>query len=184
MIQVIFDKPNSRTDIYPNIVQNNLTSSNCISLTAGNYIWNRWYNDKPHFVRPYDMLNYRNHVTDRQAQFIVLARTRSDVIETVKFAAHHNLGISIFSTGHEFNDRNSGPADKTLLIRTTCLRSVDFDLDENNRFNHSDGVVRLGTGLTWGTSIFNYMGNCITCQYLELIVKFKRVLRKKTRRVY
>ena len=80
------------------------------------------------------------------------------MIETVKFAANHNLGISIFSTGHEFNDRNSGPADKTLLIRTTCLRSVDFDLDENNRFNHVDGVVRLGTGLTWGTSIFNYKG--------------------------
>ena len=80
------------------------------------------------------------------------------MIETVKFAANHNLGISIFSTGHEFNDRNSGPADKTLLIRTTCLRSVDFDLDENNRFNHLDGVVRLGTGLTWGTSIFNYKG--------------------------
>ena len=146
----------------------------CVSLIAGNYIWNRWYNDKPHFVRPYDLLNYRNHVTDRKAHFIVLARSRSDVIETVKFAAHHNLGISIFSTGHEFNDRNSGPADKTLLIRTTCLRSVDFDLDENNRFNHSDGVVRLGTGLTWGTSIFNYMG-LYHMPTIRLIVKFKRI---------
>ena len=25
-----------------------------------------------------------------------------------RFATSHNLGISVFGTGHEFNDRNSG----------------------------------------------------------------------------
>ena len=124
----------------------------------GEYIWNRWYQDKPHFSRAYDLLNYRNHVTDKKGYFVVLARNQNDVVECVKFAASHNIGISIFSTGHEFNDRNAGPSANTLLIRTTCLRSVEFDLNENNRFDHPDGAVRLGTGLTWGTSILGYKG--------------------------
>ena len=81
------------------------------------------------------------------------------VIESVKFATAHNIGVSVFSTGHEFNDRGGGPSSNTLLIRTTCLRSVEFDLNEENRFRHTDGVVRLGTGLTWGTSILGYEGS-------------------------
>ena len=126
---------------------------------TGHYIWNRWYADEPHFVKPYDLLNFRNHVTDRKSYFVVLARTQNDVIESVKFASTHNIGVSVFSTGHEFNDRNAGPGENALLIRTTCLQSVQFDLNEKNRFNHPDGVVRLGTGLTWGTGILGYKGN-------------------------
>ena len=100
----------------------------------------------------------RNHVTDRKGYFVVLARTQNDVVESVKFAASHNIGVSVFGTGHEFNDRNSGPTPNSLLIRTMCLKSAEFDLYENNRFGHADGVVRLGTGLTWGTSIFGFKG--------------------------
>ena len=37
-------------------------------------------------------------------------------------------------------------------------RSVEFDLDPENRFGHSDGVVRLGAGMTWGTSKFGGLG--------------------------
>ena len=80
------------------------------------------------------------------------------MIESVKFATAHNIGVSVFGTGHEFNDRGGGPSSNTLLIRTTCLRSVEFDLNTDNRFGHVDGVVRLGTGLTWGTSIFGFEG--------------------------
>ena len=103
-------------------------------------------------------MNFRNHVTDRKGYFVVLARTQNDVIESVKFAASHNIGVSVFSTGHEFNDRNSGPVANSLLIRTMCLQSVEIDLHEDNRFNHPGGIARLGTGLTWGTSILGYKG--------------------------
>ena len=127
-------------------------------ILIGQYIWNRWYKDEPHLVKAYDLLNFRNHVTDRKGYFVVLAKTQNDVIESVKFASSHNIGVSVFSTGHEFNDRNSGPGENTLLIRTTCLQSAEFDLDEKNRFNHPDGIVRLGTGLTWGTGILGYKG--------------------------
>ena len=119
---------------------------------------NRWYADEPTFVRPYKLLNYRNHANDWKGYFVIFARTENDIVESVRFASKHNIGISIFSTGHEFNDRNAGPGPNTLLIRTTCLRTVELDLNENNRFGHPDGIVRLGTGMTWGTSIFNFKG--------------------------
>ena len=140
---------------------------------TGPFIWNRWYEQRPDFVRAYNLLNYRNHVTLRKSYFVVLAKTQSDVIESVKFAASHNLGISIFSTGHEFNDRNSGPGPNTLLIRTTCLRKVQFDLDKNNRFSHPDGIVRLETGLTWGTSKLDYKG--FYYKYLTILIYSKNI---------
>ena len=119
---------------------------------------NRWYRDEPLFVRPHSLLNYRNNWDDCKGYFVVVARTENDVIESVRFAAAHNIGISVFSTGHEFNDRNAGAGPNTLLIRTTCLRTVEFDLGDNNRFGHADGVVRLGSGMTWGSSILNDEG--------------------------
>jgi len=35
---------------------------------------------------------------------------------SVQFARAHNIGISVFSTGHEFNDRGGGPGNNTLLV--------------------------------------------------------------------
>ena len=97
----------------------------------GDFVWNRWYVNEPHFIKAYDLLNFRNHNTDRKGFFVVLARTQNDVIESVKFATSHNIGVSVFSTGHEFNDRGSGPCPNTLLIRTTCLTAAEFDLTED-----------------------------------------------------
>ena len=83
----------------------------------------------------------------------------------MKFATSHNIGVSVFSTGHEFNDRGSGPCPNTLLIRTTCLIDAEFDLTEDNRFGHSDGIARLGSGLTWGTSILGFEGELYSNLY-------------------
>ena len=127
-------------------------------ISKGDFVWNRWYINEPHFIKAYDLLNFRNHNTDRKGFFVVLARTQNDVIESIKFATTHNIGVSVFSTGHEFNDRGSGPCPNTLLIRTTCLSAAEFDLTEDNRFAHSDGIARLGSGLTWGTSILGFEG--------------------------
>ena len=68
------------------------------------------------------------------------------------------MALSIYSTGHEFQDRNGAVAPNGLLIRTTCLRTVNVDLEPNNRFGHSDGIVRLGSGMTWGTSKYKMKG--------------------------
>merc|ERR1712142_472149 len=125
----------------------------------GDLMHNDWYPEVPEMITPYTLANLRNKVADDiSAYFVVIAREESDVVKAVQFAVSHNLGLSVFSTGHEFNDRNAGAGNNSLLIRTTCLRAVEFDLEEDNRFGHSDGFVRLGAGMTWGTSKFGVKG--------------------------
>ena len=124
----------------------------------GDPIPNLWYPEAPEEITPYELANLRNRVGDDKAYFVVIARNESDVVKAVQFATAHNIGISVFSTGHEFNDRNAGPGPNSLLIRTTCLRVVQFDLDQENRFGYPDGSVRLGSGMTWGTSKFGAVG--------------------------
>ena len=108
----------------------------------------------PEFVTPYQMMNYRNYIHETLAYFVIVARTENDVSKAVQFAAKHKLALSVFSTGHEFQDRNAGMAPNGLLIRTLCLRNVEVDLDPSNKFGHSDGVVKMGSGWTWGPSRF------------------------------
>ena len=110
------------------------------------------------FLTPYDFLNLRTFLKFERAFFVVLARSKEDVSKAVQFAHEHNLALSVFGTGHEFQDRNAGLAPNGLLIRTTCLRNVDIDLTEDNRFGHSGGVITLGSGMTWGTSKYEFKG--------------------------
>ena len=94
----------------------------------------------PIFMTPYQLLNLRQYLKDNKAYFVVLARNDQDVSKAVQFATEHKLALSVYSTGHEFQDRSSGIAPNGLLIRTVCLRRVEIDLEQNNRFNHPDGV--------------------------------------------
>ena len=89
---------------------------------------------------PQQLLNVRQHIKDNLAYFVVLARNKKDVSEAVKFAKAHNLALSVFGTGHEFQDRNGGIMANGLLIRTLCLRQVEIDLSPENRFKNPDGV--------------------------------------------
>ena len=98
------------------------------------------YEKLPALMYPQQLLNVRQHIKDNLAYFVVLARNEKDVSEAVKFAKAHNLALSVFGTGHEFQDRNGGVSANGLLIRTLCLRKVDIDLSPENRFKHSDGV--------------------------------------------
>ena len=137
----------------------------------GDPILNSWYPEAPEEITPYQLANFRNKVADDLfGYFVVIARNESDVVKTVQFATSHNLGLSVFSTGHEFNDRNAGSGANSLLIRTTCLRTVEFDLEDKNRFDHPDGSVRLGSGMTWGESKFGAKG------VHELAYNHKRVV--------
>ena len=114
----------------------------CSVDQPGDPVLNLWYPEAPEYVTPYQLANLRNHVADGvMAYFVVIARNESDVVEAVKFATSHNLGISVISTGHDFNDRNAGPGPNSLLVRTTCLRTVEFDLDPQNRWGHTDDKI-------------------------------------------
>ena len=104
------------------------------------------YSDVEIFTTPYHLLNLRQFINDNKAFFVILARTKEDVSSAVQFASKHNLALSVFSTGHEFQDRNGALAPNGLLIRTTCLRTVEIDLDPNNRFGHPDGVCTTSDG--------------------------------------
>ena len=33
-----------------------------------------------------------------------------------------------------------------------------MDLSTDNKFGHQDGFIKMGSGMTWGTSIFNMTG--------------------------
>lgn len=109
-------------------------------------------------ITPYKFLNIRNKLSDRSAYFVVLARTEDDVVKAVLFAKKYSLPISVFSTGHEFNDRNSGQGNNSLLVRTLCLRTSEIDLEETNAYGHADGIIRLGAGMTWSTSKLGDIG--------------------------
>lgn len=129
----------------------------------GPLIFNTWYTIKVHFPKKnilfeqpsfrYDELNVliyaytlllqRHHISDAMPFFAILPRTAEDVSKAVQFAAKHNLAFSVFSTGHEFQDRNAPLAPNGLLIRTTCLRTVEIDLDPANKFGHEHGVSSL-----------------------------------------
>merc|ERR1719193_1700724 len=140
------------------------TDGSCMGLPSLSYpgnegkpVRNFWYQEAPDPITPYQRPDLRQRLTENLAFFVVLPRNPADVQASVQFARAHNIGISVFSTGHEFNDRGGGPGNNTLLLRTSCLASVDFDLDEN-RFGEEAGVVRAGAGLTWGISKFGAPG--------------------------
>ena len=83
----------------------------------GPMIDNLWYPEAPDQVTPYQLGNFRNKITDNVAYFVVVPKNQEDVVKAVKFATSHNIGISVFGTGHEFNDRNAGVEPNNLLIR-------------------------------------------------------------------
>lgn len=83
----------------------------------GPLVDNLWYADAPKQVTPYQLANFRNKITDNPSYFVVIPKDQSDVVKAVKFATSFNLGISVYGTGHEFNDRNTGIEPNGLLIR-------------------------------------------------------------------
>ena len=75
-------------------------------------------------MTPYQFLTNRNYKLEWKPMFIVVAMSDEDVSEALKFASEHNIGVAVKATGHDFNDRNAGPTDNSMLIVTTCFRFV------------------------------------------------------------
>ena len=56
-------------------------------------------------MTPYQFLTNRNYKKEWMPAFIVTAENHSDIQLAVKFAKHHNLGISVINTGHDMQVR-------------------------------------------------------------------------------
>jgi FAD/FMN-containing dehydrogenase len=74
--------------------------------------------------------------------------TAAHVVTSVNFARTHNLCVSVLGTGHDFLNRHDGCPDG-MLIRTTLIKSIEWDLDDSRGFGSKAGTVRLGSGLTF-----------------------------------
>jgi hypothetical protein len=114
-------------------------------------------------MTPYQFLNNRNYKKEWMAAFIVTADTPEDIQHAVTFAKKHKLGISVFSTGHDMQDRNAGPGPNTLLVRTTCFRNWEPVLNEaiEDAQGHKwhDGFAIVGAGLSFGINFWTNLIN-------------------------
>ncbi|MEU8635119.1 FAD-binding oxidoreductase [Amycolatopsis sp. NPDC048633] len=73
-----------------------------------------------------------------QPAVVVAAETAEDVVAAVKYAAEHDLPVSVQSTGHGLTTGTDG-----LLISTRRLTDVEIDGD----------TARVGAGVRWGAVI-------------------------------
>eukprot|EP01065_Artemidia_motanka_P022871 TRINITY_DN270_c0_g1_i4.p2 TRINITY_DN270_c0_g1~~TRINITY_DN270_c0_g1_i4.p2 ORF type:complete len:654 (+),score=196.20 TRINITY_DN270_c0_g1_i4:79-2040(+) len=90
----------------------------------------------------------RNLPADKEGPaFIVWALTAEHVQHAVRFAADHNLCVSVVATGHDFLNRHSCP--QGVMIRTALMKGFEWTTARVNRFNHAEGAVRLGPGHTF-----------------------------------
>ena len=74
--------------------------------------------------------------------FVVWALNAQHVQAAVKFAAKHNLCISVAGTGHDFMNRH-GCDGEGVLIRTTLLKDIEWNLTP------AGGSVKLGAGIVF-----------------------------------
>eukprot|EP00937_MAST-01D_sp_MAST-1D-sp2_P004152 g4152.t1 len=99
-------------------------------------------------TRPACLAATRDNPAQWGPAFVVFPLTAAHVVQAVLFARRHNLCVSVLGTGHDFVNRHDGCPDG-LLIRTTLLKSIAFDLADARGFGWAGGSARLGSGLTF-----------------------------------
>ena len=80
--------------------------------------------------------------------FVAWPLSASHVQAVVNFATKHNLCISVAGTGHDFLNRHTS-CDAGMLIRTSLMKNISWDLHDSRRLGAPDGSVRLGPGLVF-----------------------------------
>ena len=70
----------------------------------------------------------------------------SQVQTAVRFANKHNIQVCVTGTGADYKNRHNCDG---MLIRTTLLKSFNWNLDPGNSFGNVAGVVTMGSGFTW-----------------------------------
>ena len=98
--------------------------------------------------RPTCLAATRDNAAKWGPAFVAFPLETAHVIAAVKFARKHNLCVSVLGTGHDFLNRHDGCPDG-FLIRTTLMKTIDWDLADVKGFGWKDGNVRLGSGLTF-----------------------------------
>jgi hypothetical protein len=99
-------------------------------------------------TRPTCLASTRDNAALWGPTFVVFPLSAEHVVTAVNFSRKHNLCVSVLGTGHEFLNRHDGCPDG-LLIRTTLMKDIAWDLEDAHGFGWKDGNVRLGTGLTF-----------------------------------
>jgi FAD/FMN-containing dehydrogenase len=79
-----------------------------------------------------------NRLVDQQPAALVVAADAHDVVETVRWAARHDVPVSGQPSGHGA----STSLDGTVVVRTAALDDIWVDADAR--------VARVGAGVKWG----------------------------------
>ena len=99
-------------------------------------------------TRPICFTAMRNNPMENwNPAFVVWAVSTEQVRTAVQFARRHNLCIMAAGEGHEFLNRHS--CDQGLMIRTTLLKSFEWDPNDKKEFGSEGGSVRVGAGVTF-----------------------------------
>jgi FAD/FMN-containing dehydrogenase len=82
-----------------------------------------------------------NLYTIDRPEVVVGAADEADVVEAIRFAAAHDLPVSVLATGHG----NDAQVTAGLMITTKRLDKVTFDPDT--------GIVTIGAGVRWNAVV-------------------------------
>lgn len=82
-------------------------------------------------------------------QFVAFPVTAAHVQHCVRFAVKHKLCVAVLGTGHDFVNRHSCEGPSSILIRTTLLKDVAWDLRDARGLGSPAGSVRFGAGTTF-----------------------------------
>ena len=96
-------------------------------------------------TRPTCLASTRNNEAQWGPAIVAFPLTTAHVVTAVRFAREHNLCLSVLGTGHDFMNRHDGCPDG-FLIRTTLLKSIEWDMDDSRG---EGGTVRVGSGHTF-----------------------------------
>ena len=95
------------------------------------------------------LINNRRFIL--QPGLIVEVASAEDVVSSLGFAREHNIRVTVISTGHDYDARNSG--DGTLQISLKQMKRMSVVDGEGNT-----AFIRVETGLTWGeVHLFLYL---------------------------
>ena len=86
---------------------------------------------------PEEIAGFQTSVATQPA-VVVAAESADDVVAAVRYAAEHDLSVSVQATGHGLTAGTDG-----LLISTRRMTGVEIDGD----------TARVGAGVRWGESL-------------------------------
>ena len=81
----------------------------------------------------------------------------TQVQKCLKFANDHNICVMVASTGHDFLNRHS--CKDGILIKTTLIKNIEWDLSDKKGFSHAQGNVKFGSGIVFSEAHYSAANN-------------------------